>query len=44
MSVTMLTLLVRPHTVGWSAAFFTAKPGHLEIMKCLISAGALVDV
>ena len=34
-------LLVRPHTVGWSAAFFAAKSGHLESAVELLSvAGA----
>ena len=30
-------LLVRPHTVAWSAAFFAAKSGHLESAVELLS-------
>ena len=40
----MLTLLNCSQTVGWSAVFFAAKSGHLEIVKSLIDAGALVDI
>lgn len=31
-------------TVGWSAVFFAAKEGHLEVTKLLIKAGANVTL
>ena len=33
-----------PQTVGWSAVFFAAKSGHLNIVQRLLRKGAKVDI